>query len=600
MTPQKQALTIEFAAQILQKKGLISKGQYKDVVVKGDAQRARLQKRQDGPPLARGPHHPEMISPAEVISSFNLEIPTGSGRILTEDAITQSIAEEIGIPYKRLDPLKLNMDIVTSLIPRPFAQKYTIVAIEQEGDAMTLAVADPYNIDEAIENLSRTKRLKIKLVLSSKSDIQKIVREFYGFRTAVLAAQKDMAQSVDISNLEQYVRLKGHAEIDAGDQHVVNAVEYLLRYAFDQRASDIHIEPKRDKSFVRLRIDGVLHYIHTIPKAVHPPIISRIKMMSRMDIAEKRKPQDGRIKTDYKGKEIELRISTMPVAFGEKVVVRIFDPEILLQDIDQLGFYPREYQLFSSFIKRPNGVILVTGPTGSGKTTTLYSSLKVLSSPEVNIVTIEDPIEMVMEDFNQVGIQPAVGVTFATTLRTFLRQDPDIIMVGEIRDKETAEAAIQAALTGHLVLSTLHTNDAPSSIIRLMDLGTPAFLISSTIIGIMAQRLVRKICLSCKTGRNLTDGEIEYLQLPPKPKGYAVHYGEGCLECRGTGYKGRTGIFEVLDFTDRMRIVLSASKIELTDIQEAAKADGMLTLRQCAIKKMLEGITTYEEVVSVT
>ncbi|MBI5047626.1 MAG: type II/IV secretion system protein [Deltaproteobacteria bacterium] len=600
MTPQKQALTIEFTAQILLKKGIISKDQYTDVVVKGDTQRARLQKRQDVPHLSRVPYHPDMVSPAEVISSFNLEIPGGNGRILTEETITQAIAEKIGIPYKRLDPLKLNMDMVTSLIPRPFAQKYTIIAIEQESDTITLAVADPFNIDEAMENLSRTKKLKIKLALSSKSDIQKIVREFYGFRTSVMAAQKDMVQSVDISNLEQYVKLKGHAEIDAGDQHVVNAVEYLLRYAFDQRASDIHIEPKRDKSFVRLRIDGTLHYIHTIPKLIHPPIISRIKALSRMDIAEKRKPQDGRIKTDYKDKEIELRVSTMPVAFGEKVVIRIFDPDILFQDIDQLGFYPREYQLFSSFIKRPNGIILVTGPTGSGKTTTLYSALKMLSSPDVNIVTIEDPIEMVMEEFNQVGIQPATGVTFAATLRTFLRQDPDIIMVGEIRDKDTAEAAIQAALTGHLVLSTLHTNDAPSSIIRLMDLGTPAFLISSTIIGIVAQRLVRKICPQCKLSRNLTAGEIDYLQILSKQKVYTVHYGEGCLECRGTGYRGRTGIFEILDFSDRVRAMLSSPKVELAAIQEAAKADGMLTLRQCAIKKMLEGITTYEEVVSVT
>ena len=598
MTPPKQSLTIEFVAQTLLKTGVISKDQYKDILVKSDAQRARLQKRQDVPPLSRSFYHPEMISSAEVISSFNLE--NASGKILTEDAITQTIAEAIGIPYKRLDPLKLNMDIVTSLLPRPFAQKYTIIAIEQEGDTITLAVADPFNVEEAIENLSRTKRLKIKLVLSSKSDIQKIVREFYGFRISVMAAQKDLAQSVDISNLEQYVKMKGHAEIDAGDQHVINAVEYLLRYAFDQRASDIHIEPKRDKSFVRLRIDGTLHYIHTIPKPVHPPIISRIKTLSRMDIAEKRKPQDGRIKTDYKGKEIELRVSTMPVAFGEKVVIRIFDPEILFQDIGQLGFYPREYQLFNSFIKRPNGIILVTGPTGSGKTTTLYSALKVLSSPEVNIVTIEDPIEMVMEEFNQVGIQPAIGVTFAHTLRTFLRQDPDIIMVGEIRDKDTAEAAIQAALTGHLVLSTLHTNDAPTSIVRLMDLGTPAFLISSTIIGIAAQRLVRKICPHCKVSKNLTEGEISYLQLPSRPKGYAVNYGEGCLECRSTGYKGRTGIFEIVDFTDRVRGVLSSGSIELAAIQEAAKADGMLTLRQCAIKKMLEGVTTYEEVVSVT
>ena len=599
MTSVKRAMTIEFVAQILLKKSIISQEQYKDIIVKGDVQRARLQKHHDIPHFSKIPYHPDAVFPAEVISSFNLEIPGINGKILTEDAITTAIAEEIAIPYKRLDPLKLNMDLVTSLIPRPFAQKYNMVAIERDGDIWTLAVADPFN-EEAIENLSRTKRIKIKLVLSSKSDIQKIVREFYGFRASVLAAQKDMGQSVDISNLEQYVRLKGHTEIDASDQHVINAVEYLLRYAFDQRASDIHIEPKRDRSLVRLRIDGVLHYIHTIPKIVHPPIISRIKMMSRMDIAEKRKPQDGRIKTDYKNKEVELRVSTMPVAFGEKVVIRIFDPELLFQDLDQLGFYPREYQLFNAFIRRQNGIILVTGPTGSGKTTTLYSALKVLSSPEVNIVTIEDPIEMVVEEFNQVGIQPATGVTFATTLRTFLRQDPDIIMVGEIRDRETAEAAIQAALTGHLVLSTLHTNDATSSIIRLMDLGIPTFLISSTIIGIVAQRLVRKICQHCKTSKKMTQDEIACLQLPSRQQGYVVNYGEGCLECRGTGYRGRTGIFEVLDFTDRIRTVLSSPSVELSNLQEAARADGMLTLRLCAVKKMVEGITTYEEMVSVT
>lgn len=598
---KKPAITIEFTAKILRKKGIISEDQYKDILVKGESQKARLQKNQDNSPrIAKSSYHLEVVSPAEVISSFNIETsPVNNGKILTEAAITQAIAEVINIPYKRLDPLKLDMDLVTSLIPRPFAQKYNMIAIGKEGDIWTIAVADPFN-EEAIENLTRIKRVKVNLVLSSRSDIQKIVREFYGFRTSVMSAQKDMVQSVDISNLEQYVKLKGHKEIDASDQHVVNAVEYLLRYAFDQRASDIHIEPKRDKSLVRVRIDGVLHYVHTIPKLVHPSILSRIKTLSRMDIAEKRKPQDGRIKTDYKNKEIELRVSTMPTAFGEKVVIRIFDPEMLLQDIDQLGFYPREYQIFSAFIRRPNGIILVTGPTGSGKTTTLYSALKVLSSPEVNILTIEDPIEMVMEEFNQVGIQPAIGITFAGTLRTFLRQDPDIIMVGEIRDKDTVDAAIQAALTGHLVLSTLHTNDAPSSIIRLMDLGTPAFLISSAIIGIMAQRLLRKICLHCKITKNLIKGEIDYLQLPSKPQGYTVSYGEGCLECRGTGYRGRIGIFEILDFTDRIRTILSMPVFDLTTIQEAAKADGMLTLRQCAIKKMLEGITTYEEVVSIT
>ena len=592
----KQPFNIEFVAKLLLKRGLISEDQYKDVIIKGGAQRARLQKHQESSHARRGLHVYESVSPAEVISSFNLEVPGKNGKILTEDAITAAIAEEVGIKYLKIDPLKLNLDTVTSYVSRPFAQKYMVIPVSEEAGVVTIAVADPLDL-EAIEDLQRTKKIKVNIVLSSKSDIMKIVREFYGFRSSVIEAQKEMAPSIDISNLEQYVRLKAHAEIEATDQHVVNAVEYLLQYAFDQKASDIHIEPKRDSSHVRLRIDGVLHYIHKIPKTVHLPIVSRIKMLSRMDIAEKRKPQDGRIKTNYKGKEIELRVSTMPVAFGEKVVIRIFDPEILLQELDQIGFYPREYQLFNSFIRRPNGIILVTGPTGSGKTTTLYSALKVLSSPDVNIITVEDPIEMVMEDFNQVGVQPAIGVTFANSLRTILRQDPDIIMVGEIRDKETADNAVQAALTGHLVLSTLHTNDAPSSITRLLDLGIPSFLISSTLIGIIAQRLIRKICTHCAKERFLTEEETIHLQLPAKK--FKVSYGEGCVECRGTGYKGRTGVFEVMDISERVQGLIS-DNVSMTALQEAAKAGGMLTIRQCAIRKMLEGITTYEEVVGIT
>lgn len=596
MAEGKQAFTIEFVAKLLLKRGLISEEQYKELLVSGNTQRVRLQRYQESSHARRGGHVYENILPAEVISSFNLESPGKNGKILTEDAITAAISEEVGLKYVKIDPLKLDLDTVTSYLSRPFAQKHLVVPISEEGGVVTIAVADPFDI-EAIEDLQRTKKIRLNIVLSSKSDIQKIVREFYGFRASVIEAQKEMSSAVEIGNLEQYVRLKPHGEIEATDQHVVNAVEYLLQYAFDQRASDIHIEPKRENSYVRLRIDGVLHYIHTIPKTVHPPIVSRIKMLSRMDIAEKRRPQDGRIKTNYKGKEIELRVSTMPVAFGEKVVVRIFDPEVLLQDLDRLGFYPREYQLFNSFISRPNGIILVTGPTGSGKTTTLYSALKALSSPDMNIITVEDPIEMVMEEFNQVGIQPAIGVTFGNTLRTILRQDPDIIMVGEIRDKETAENAVQAALTGHLVLSTLHTNDAPSSITRLLDLGIPSFLISSTVIGIVAQRLVRKICPHCTKERLLMEEERIHLQLPQKE--FRVSYGEGCTECRGTGYRGRTGVFEVMDVTERVQGLIS-DDVTITALQEAAKADGTLTIRQCAIKKMLEGTTTYEEVVAIT
>jgi general secretion pathway protein E len=595
-TVKKKTLTIEFVAGVLLGRKLISEEQYDNILSKGNAQRTRLQKYQETAYSRRSQQAQYSISPAEVISSFNIEMPGTGGRIMTEDTITEAIAGELGLIYKKIDPLKLDIDVVTRHVPRPFALRHLIVPVEEKEGSVVMAVADPFNL-EPIESLRSARKIDIKIVLASKNDILKIVREFFGFRASVSAAAAEIAPGMDLGNLEQYVRLKGQGEIEATDQHIVNAVEYLLHYAFDQRASDIHIEPKREKTFIRLRIDGVLHYIHTVPKSLHPPMVSRIKTLSRMDISEKRRPQDGRIKTTNKGKEIELRVSTLPTAFGEKVVIRIFDPEILLQDLDGLGFYPREYQLYSAFIRRPNGIILVTGPTGSGKTTTLYSSMKALASPEVNIVTIEEPIEMVVEEFNQVGVQQAIGVTFGNILRTILRQDPDIIMVGEIRDRETADSAVQSALTGHLVLSTLHTNDAPSAITRLLDLGIPSFLIASTLIGVIAQRLVRKICPHCKRQREMYEEELQHLQLDLKA--HTVSYGEGCTECRGTGYKGREGIFEVMEITEKVRSLLS-DKVELSMLSEAARADGLTRLRETAVKKMLEGKTTYEEVVALT
>ncbi|MBI5468880.1 MAG: type II/IV secretion system protein [Deltaproteobacteria bacterium] len=593
----KKALTIEYVAGLIKNAGLISEPQEREILIRGDSQRARLKKSQDSFYSSKRLHSvAETVSPAEVIASLNIPLLSDGKKHVTEDMITETLAAAVGLAYMKIDPLKLNLDTVTSHIPRPFAQRHLVVPVAEKDRVVTLAVADPFNL-EAVENLKATRKMKVSLVLSSKSDILKIVREFYGFRYSVGAAEKEFSSSSELGNLEQYVRLKGAVELEATDQHIVNAVEYLLHYAYEQRASDIHIEPKREQSLVRLRIDGVLHYIHTVPKAVHPSVVSRIKMLSRMDIAEKRRPQDGRIKTVFRDREIELRVSTLPTAFGEKVVIRIFDPEILFQDLPGLGFSALDLETFNSFLKRTYGVVLVTGPTGSGKTTTLYSALKALSSPEVNIVTIEDPIEMVVEEFNQVGVQQQIGVDFAGSLRTILRQDPDIIMVGEIRDRETAENAVQAALTGHLVFSTLHTNDAPSSITRMMDLGVPPFLINSTVVGIVAQRLLRKICLQCKKPRRLTAEEMEYLRI--KPKEYTVHSGEGCTECRGTGYKGRTAVFEILDFTDSIRSMITKTP-DIPAIEKAARAGGMTGLREAAIKKMLQGITTYEEVVSIT
>lgn len=591
-------LTTDLLSEILITAGKLNPEQAREMKIKQDVQRMKVLKAR-GESVHRGRMRLEdEVSSIEVAASLNLEMPGVPGQVLTEDIITEVVAKHAGLPFKKIDPLKLNPEIVTQILSRAFARRSISVPIEREDDTLTLAVADPYNI-EVIENIERM-GYKVKRIVSPKTDIVKIITEFYGFRSSVSAAAREMTSAVDLGNLEQFVKMKSVSEIEATDKHIVNAVEFLFRYAFDQRASDIHIEPKRDASEVRLRIDGMLNTIHKIPKAVHPAFVSRIKMLSRMDIAEKRRPQDGRIKTEYKSREVELRVSTMPTAFGEKVVVRIFDPDILLQDLEEIGFSPREYELFRSFIARPNGIILVTGPTGSGKTTTLYSALKTVATPEVNVVTIEDPIEMVHDKFNQVSIQPQIGITFGSTLRTILRQDPDIIMVGEIRDLETAENAVQAALTGHLVFSTLHTNDAPSTITRLMDLGVPSYLISSTIIGVMAQRLVRKICRRCEKSYELLPEEAQAVGLASsRDRKVVVKYGEGCPDCRGTGYHGRTGIFEVMEMNDTIRAIIR-DRADAELIRKAAITDGMVGLREAAVQKMLKGETTFDEVIRVT
>ena len=591
-------LTTELLCEILLKAGKISLEQAREIKAKQDGQRMKLLKAR-GETLHRGRMRLEdEISAIEVAASLNLQMPGEACQILTEDIATEAVAQYAGLPFRKIDPLKLNPEVTTQILSRAFARRSVSVPIAHEDDRLTIAVSDPYNI-EVIENIERM-GYKVTRVVAPKSDILQIITEFYGFHSSVTAAAKELTSAVDLGNLEQFVKMKSVSEIEATDKHIVNAVEFLFRYAFDQRASDIHVEPKRDASEVRLRIDGVLNTIHTIPKAVHPAFVSRVKMLSRMDIAEKRRPQDGRIKTEYKSREVELRVSTMPTAFGEKVVVRIFDPDILLQDLEEIGFSPREYELFRSFIARPHGIVLVTGPTGSGKTTTLYSALKTVATPEVNVVTIEDPIEMVHDRFNQVSVQPQIGVTFGSTLRTILRQDPDIIMVGEIRDLETAENAVQAALTGHLVFSTLHTNDAPSSITRLLDLGVAPYLISSTVIGVMAQRLVRKICKHCEKTYELLPEEAQAVGVVWDTRGkIVVKYGEGCPQCRGTGYLGRTGIFEVMEVNDRIRAIIR-EKTDAEAIRKAATTDGMVVLRTAAVRKMLNGETTFDEVIRVT
>ncbi|MBT4364026.1 MAG: type II/IV secretion system protein, partial [Desulfobacteraceae bacterium] len=540
------------------------------------------------------------ITIIDVISSLNLKRKDRKAWSLDEEIIFQVLTKKWGIPYKKIDPLELDLNVVTTTIPKIFALKHLVLPVEIQDGVLTIATPDPFNL-EALQDVARATSMEVKTVVSPKTEIIKLIEEFFGFKRSIAAAENEFdTPSVDLGNLEQYGELNSADELPSNDLHIVNAVNHLFIYAFDQRASDIHIEPKRDVSLVRMRIDGVLHTVYKLPKKVHFAIISRIKNLSRLDMAEKRRPQDGRIKTDKEGVEVEMRISTLPVAFGEKIVMRIMDPDILFQDTKNLGFTTEGLDRFNRFVNMPHGIRLVTGPTGSGKSTTLYSTLRRIATPEINVTTIEDPIEMVHEEFNQISVQPAVDITFSSVLRYILRQDPDIIMIGEMRDLETAENAIQAALTGHLVLSTLHTNDAPSSITRLIDLGVPAFLIQASLVGILAQRLVRTICEYCKEPFEIESEKLKRMGLDVGKKGkLSLNYGKGCVKCRGTGYKGRKGIFEVLPYTEGLRKLTTADP-DMSAIKALATKEGMVSLRQNGIKRMMEGTTTYKEILRVT
>jgi len=537
----------------------------------------------------------------DVITSFKFVRADKEDVELDEDTIFKVLAGKWDKPYIKIDPLKLDLNLVTTTIPRSFAMKHLVLPIEVDNGNLVIATSNPFN-SEVFEDIGRVSLMPVKAIVTSKSDIIRLIDEFFGFKRSIAKAESlfDSSTTVDLGNLEQYVRLKSPDELPSNDHHIVNAVNHLFTYAFDQRASDIHIEPKRDISLIRMRIDGVLHTVYRLPKKVHTPMVSRIKNMSRLDMVEKRRPQDGRIKTAKGSVEVEIRISTIPVAFGEKVVMRVMDPDILFQNLDQLGFTPDDLKRYNTMVNRPNGLVLVCGPTGSGKSTTLYSTLRRLSTPEINTTTIEDPIEMVHEEFNQIAVQPAVNITFASIMRNILRQDPDIIMVGELRDLDTAQNAIQAALTGHLVLSTLHTNDAPSSIIRLLDIGIPYFLVQATLTGIISQRLVRKICSRCITSYMIDVAQLRNSGLDIKKDGQVKLYkGKGCTKCRGTGYFGRTAIYEALPYSRTLRN-LTNQDTDLSLLRDAALKEKLVTLRENAIRKLLGGITTFEEVVRVT
>jgi general secretion pathway protein E len=542
------------------------------------------------------------LHPLVIVANQKLKSLKAPHKPLSLESLTVWLARRAGLEYQRIDPLAVDVAAVTELVSYAYAYRYRILPLAVDAATVTFATCEPYVSDWELD-LKNLLRKKIHRVVTNPLDINRYLLEFYGLSRSVRGAADTHGKQEALQgllNFEQLVELGQAGALGVEDQPVVQLVDWLLQYAFGQRASDIHLEPRRDQGNIRFRIDGVLHQVYQLPPAVINAVTSRIKILGRMDVAERRRPQDGRIKTRTPGgREVELRLSTMPTAFGEKCVMRIFDPDIVVKSFAQLGFSPREEQRWEDMISRPNGIVLVTGPTGSGKTTTLYSTLKYLARPELNVCTVEDPIEMVASELNQMQVQPVIGLSFAQGIRTLLRQDPDIIMVGEIRDLETAQMAVQAALTGHLVLSTLHTNDAPSAITRLLDIGVPYYLIQSTLVGVMAQRLVRTLCPHCKVTVPLDAILWESLTHPRKiDKPGMVAAPQGCVECRHTGYLGRIGIFEMLTVTSNLRQLLHGDP-DNTRIRHQAAQEGMLPLRISAAYQVAAGLTTVEEVLKV-
>ncbi|MEX5551182.1 GspE/PulE family protein [Pseudomonas pergaminensis] len=522
---------------------------------------------------------PEVAQHLSALPASNTEHPLERIAALGPnlEALTEWLAQQAGQPYLRIDPLKIDAAAVVPLMSQAFAQRHAILAVAVDAQTVTVASAQPY-ISSWEAGLAQVLKRSIKRVVANPQEIARCIGEFYRLAKSVSGADQKVAAPghVDLLNLGA-----SDQEPDANDAHIVNIVDWLLQYAFGQRASDIHIEPCREQGRVRFRIDGLLHDVYQFPPQVTMAVVSRLKSLGRMNVAEKRRPQDGRVKTKSPtGAEVELRLSTLPTAFGEKLVMRIFDPQVLLKGFDQLGLSVDDQQRWHTMTQQTNGIILVTGPTGSGKTSTLYTTLRQLATREINLCTVEDPVEMVEPAFNQMQVQHNIDLTFASGVRALLRQDPDIIMIGEIRDQETAEMAIQAALTGHLVLSTLHTNDAPSAISRLQELGIAHYLIKATLLGVMAQRLVRVLCPHCKRAQ----GE--------------VHEAVGCVECRNSGYRGRAGVYEIMVLNEELKTLITPGA-DVQVLRQAAVAQGMCSLRRAGLQKVEAGLTTMAEVLRV-
>ena len=544
-----------------------------------------------------------VVHPLAVVAEQKWKSLQPPHRPLDLEALGEWLAAKIELEYFHIDPLKVDFTAVTDVMSSAYATRFGILPVQVNAREIVVATTEPF-LREWEKEIAGIAKKSIRRVIANPLDVARYLVEFYNLARSVKKAAQMGGQAAGLSSFEQLVELgRSNRQFDANDQHIVNIVDWLWQYAFEQRASDIHIEPRREVGIVRFRIDGVLHQVYQIPMSVMAAMVSRIKILGRMDLVEKRRPQDGRIKTrTADGQEAELRLSTLPTAFGEKLVMRIFDPEVLVRNFSELGFSDDDKARWQTMSGAPNCIVLVTGPTGSGKTTTLYSTLKQLATPEVNVCTIEDPIEMIEPSFNQMQVQTAIDLGFAEGVRALMRQDPDIIMVGEIRDLETAEIAIQAALTGHLVLSTLHTNDAPAALTRMLDLGVPSYLLGATVLGVMAQRLVRVLCPACKRQAPATPEDEalwDRLVAPWKAnRPTHFHHPVGCLDCRMTGYRGRIGLYEILMLSPDVKQLI-ADGAELAKVRDLAYREGMKPLRISGAMKVAAGMTTLAEVFKV-
>ncbi len=546
--------------------------------------------------------------------------------VITESQAVEALSEQLGLPFMNVESYEIEK-VVLSLFPEKLLREHVAIPLFRVNNTVTVAMADPLDL-RTVDRLRFISRLEIEPVFGASSSINKALDRHYGKSGSLADVMRDIKADGDLATRTQAAGQRESAAVTdektptragqvetaavgteqveglisaAEKAPIIKMVDTILRQAVDNRASDIHFEPDEQACYLRYRVDGILHDVPPPPKRLEAAIISRLKIMAELDIAERRLPQDGRFQIKFSDREVDFRISTFPTIHGENVAIRVLDKGSVMLTLEQVGFLPAVLPKFRELIARPNGIILVTGPTGCGKTTTLYAALRMVDAVQLNVITLEDPVEYRMARIRQSQVDAKAGLTFANGLRSIVRQDPDVIMIGEIRDLETAEIAIHAALTGHVVFSTLHTNDAPGAMTRLIDMGVEPFLVASSVIGVVAQRLVRTLCDECKERYDPSPEALVPLGLKDMPKGAKIYRAnpKGCEECRETGYRGRTGVFELLETTDTVR-EMTIRKASSAELHTQAIRDGMITLRKAGVAKVVEGVTTIEEVLRVT